>query len=45
VFGHIHEAAGYVKYKGTLFVNASLPEFRKAAIIELPGQKVRVFDL
>ncbi len=45
VFGHIHEAAGYAKHRGTLFVNAALPEFRKAAIIELPGQKVKVFDV
>ena len=45
VFGHIHEAAGYLKHKGTLFVNAALPEFRKAAIVELPSQKVEVFDV
>ena len=45
VFGHIHEAAGVMKHKGTLFVNAALPEFRKAAIVELPAQKVKVFDL
>jgi len=45
VFGHIHEAAGYMEHKGTLFVNAALPEFRKAAIVELPLKKVRVFDV
>lgn len=45
VFGHIHEAAGYVKHKGTLFINAALPEFRKATIVELPSQKVKVFDV
>ncbi|UCC91626.1 MAG: metallophosphoesterase family protein [Candidatus Aenigmatarchaeota archaeon] len=45
VFGHIHEAAGYVKHRGTLFINAALPEFRKAAIVELPGLKVKVFDV
>lgn len=45
VFGHIHESAGVMKHKGILFVNAALPEFRKAAIVELPGQKVKVFDV
>jgi Icc-related predicted phosphoesterase len=45
VFGHIHESAGVMKHKGTIFVNAALPEFRKAAIIELPSQKVKVFDV
>ena len=45
VFGHIHESAGVMKYKGTLFVNAALPEFRKAVIVELPSQKVKVFDV
>jgi len=45
VFGHIHESAGIMKYERTIFINASLPEFRKAAIIELPGQKVRIFDV
>ena len=45
VFGHIHESAGVVKHKGTLFVNAALPEFRKAAIVDLPSQKVAVFDV
>lgn len=45
VFGHIHESAGVMKYKGTLFVNAALPEFRKAAVVELPSQKVKVFDV
>lgn len=45
VFGHIHEAAGYMKHKGTLFVNAALPEFRKAAIVELPSQRMKVFDV
>jgi putative phosphoesterase len=45
VFGHIHESAGVMKHKGTLFVNAALPEFRKAAIVELPSQKVDVFDV
>ncbi|MEE9323924.1 MAG: metallophosphoesterase family protein [Candidatus Aenigmarchaeota archaeon] len=45
VFGHIHEAAGHMKHKGTLFINAALPEFRKAALVELPGQKVKVFDV
>jgi Icc-related predicted phosphoesterase len=45
VFGHIHESAGVTKHRGTLFVNAALPEFRKAAIVELPSQKVKVFDV
>ncbi|MCX6817354.1 MAG: metallophosphoesterase family protein [Candidatus Aenigmarchaeota archaeon] len=45
VFGHIHESAGVVKHKGTLYVNAALPEFRKAAIVDLPSQKVAVFDV
>ena len=45
VFGHIHEAAGYAEHKGTLFVNAALPEFRKAAIVELPSKKIKVFDV
>jgi len=45
VFGHIHESAGVMKHKGTLFVNAALPEFRKAAIVDLPSQKVDVFDI
>lgn len=45
VFGHIHEAAGYIKHNETLFVNASLPEYRKAAIVELPSQEVKVFDV
>ncbi len=45
VFGHIHESAGVVKHRGTIFVNAALPEFRKAAIVELPSEKVRVFDV
>lgn len=45
VFGHIHESAGVVKRKGTLFVNAALPEFRKVAIVDLPSQKVAVFDV
>ena len=45
VFGHIHESSGVMNHKGTLFVNAALPEFRKAAIVELPGQKVTVFDI
>ncbi|MCK5023649.1 MAG: metallophosphoesterase family protein [Candidatus Aenigmarchaeota archaeon] len=45
VFGHIHEAAGYEKHKGTLFVNAALPEYRKVAIVELPSQEVKVFDV
>ena len=45
VFGHIHESAGVVKHRGTLFINAALPEYRKAAIVELPSQKVAVFDV
>ncbi|NIO19398.1 MAG: hypothetical protein GTN76_01280 [Candidatus Aenigmarchaeota archaeon] len=45
VFGHIHESAGYMKHRGTLFINAALPEFRKAAIVELPSQKIKVFDV
>ncbi|MFH1237749.1 MAG: metallophosphoesterase family protein [Candidatus Aenigmatarchaeota archaeon] len=45
VFGHIHESAGVVKHNGTLFVNAALPEFRKAAIVDLPSQKVAIFDV
>lgn len=45
VFGHIHESAGIVKYRGTIFINAALPEFRKAAIVELPSQKVKIFDV
>jgi hypothetical protein len=45
VFGHIHESAGAVKHKGTLFVNAALPEFRKVVIVELPSQRVTVFDI
>ncbi len=45
VFGHIHESAGFMKHKGTLYVNAALTEFRKAAIVELPGQKVKVSDV
>lgn len=45
VFGHIHESAGVMKHRGTLFVNAALPEFRKAAIVELPSQKVVVFEV
>jgi Icc-related predicted phosphoesterase len=45
VFGHIHESAGIVKYRGTIFVNAALPEFRKAAIVELPSERIRVFDV
>ncbi len=45
VFGHIHESAGVMKHKETLFVNAALPEFRKAAIVDLPSQKVKVFDV
>jgi len=45
VFGHIHESAGVMKHKGTLFVNAALLEFRKAAVVELPSQKVKVFDV
>jgi hypothetical protein len=45
VFGHIHESAGVMKHKGILFVNAALPEFRKAVIVELPGQKVKIFDV
>ena len=45
VFGHIHESAGVVKYRDTIFVNAALPEFRKAAIVELPSEKIRVFDV
>ncbi len=45
VFGHIHESAGVMKHKETIFVNAALPEFRKAAIVELPSQKVKIFDV
>ncbi len=45
VFGHIHEAAGVMKHGGTLFVNAALPEFRKVAVVELPSQRVRIFDI
>jgi len=45
VFGHIHESAGVIKHRGTLFINAALPEYRKAAIVELPSQKVAVFDV
>jgi putative phosphoesterase len=45
VFGHIHESAGVMKHKGILFVNAALPEFRKAVTVELPGQKVKIFDV
>lgn len=45
VFGHIHESAGVTKQKGTLFVNAALPEFRKAVLVELPSQKASIFDV
>jgi hypothetical protein len=45
VFGHIHESAGVVKYRGTIFVNAALPEFRKAAVVDLPSEKIKVFDV
>jgi len=45
VFGHIHESAGFMMHRGTLYVNAALPEFRKAAVVELPQQKVKVFDV
>jgi hypothetical protein len=45
VFGHIHESAGVIKYRGTIFVNAALPEFRKAAIVDLPSGKIKIFDV
>ncbi|MCD6590645.1 MAG: metallophosphoesterase family protein [Candidatus Aenigmarchaeota archaeon] len=45
VFGHIHESAGYIKHKGTLFVNAALPEFRKAFVVHLPSLEVKSFDV
>jgi putative phosphoesterase len=45
VFGHIHESAGVVKFRGTIFVNAALPEFRKAAIVDLASEKVKVCDV
>jgi len=45
VFGHIHESAGFMKHKGTLYVNAALPEFRKAALVEIPGHRVKIFNV
>jgi hypothetical protein len=45
VFGHIHESAGFMKHKGTLYVNAALTEFRKAALVEIPGHRVKVFNV
>jgi len=45
VFGHIHESAGFMKHKGTLYVNAALPEFRKATLVEIPGHRVKVFNV
>ena len=45
VFGHIHESAGYIEDKDTIFVNAALPEFEKAVMVELPERKIKVFDI
>jgi Icc-related predicted phosphoesterase len=45
VFGHIHESAGFLVHKGTLYVNAALPEFRKAVVVDLPKHKVKIFDV
>ncbi|MEM5871421.1 MAG: metallophosphoesterase family protein [Candidatus Aenigmatarchaeota archaeon] len=45
VFGHIHESAGFLKHKGTLYVNAALPEFRKAILVKLPEHRVKIFDV
>lgn len=45
VFGHIHEAAGHIKKDETIFVNAALPEYEKAVVVELPSGKLEVFDI
>ena len=45
VFGHIHESAGCVSYKKTLYVNASVAETKKAFLVTLPSMDVKEVKL
>jgi Icc-related predicted phosphoesterase len=41
VCGHIHESAGFVKYKNGLVVNSSFALARKLFIVDLPSLNVK----